>query len=67
MLPELETAVGATVDGFGGAGRIVGRGLDLTCVVTVAVVRLGAICVGDDLGQTVANAGDVLASFLETG
>lgn len=66
-LPVLETAVGATVDGLGGAGRMAGRGLDLTCVVTVGAVRLGAICVRDGLGQTVAKADNDLVSFLEVG
>lgn len=50
MLFELEIVVGVIVDGFGGVGRIVGRGFDFICVVIVVVVRLGAICVGDDLG-----------------
>ena len=43
MLVVLETAVGAMVDGLGGAGRMAGRGLDLTCVVTVGADRVGAI------------------------
>ena len=30
-------------DGLGGAGRMAGRGLDLTCVVTVGADRLGVI------------------------
>ena len=66
MLAVLETAVGATLDGLGGAGRIAGRGLNLTCVVTVGAGRLGVIwCVGDGLGHTVAKAEDGLVSFLE--
>lgn len=43
ILAVLETAVGATLDGLGGAGRIAGSGLDLTCVVTVGAGRLGVI------------------------
>lgn len=65
MLVVLETAVGATLDGLGGAGRIAGRGLGLTCVVTMGADRLGVICVGDGLGHTVAKAEDSLVSFLE--
>lgn len=64
-LVALETAVGGTLDGLGGAGRMAGRGLDLTCVVTVGADRLGVICVGVGLGQTVAKAEDGLVSFLE--
>jgi len=64
-LAVLETAVGGTLDGLGGAGRMAGRGLDLTCVVTVGADRLGVICVGVGLGQTVAKAEDGLVSFLE--
>ena len=43
MLVVLETAVGAMLDGLGGAGRMAGRGLDLTCVVTVGADRVGVI------------------------
>ena len=43
MLVVLETAAGATLDGLGGAGRMAGRGLDLTCVVTVGADILGVI------------------------
>jgi len=62
-LAVLDTAVGATLDGLGGAGRMAGRGLDLTCVVTVGADSV--ICAGDGLGQTVAKAEDGLVSFLE--
>ena len=44
-LGVVETLVGTwlTVNGLGGAGRMAGRGLDLTCVVTVGADRLGVI------------------------
>jgi len=44
-LAVVETVTGAWVmlDGLGGAGRMAGRGLDLTCVVTVGAGRLAVI------------------------
>ena len=43
MLVVLTAVDGAMLDGLGGAGRMAGRGLDLTCVVTVGADRLGVI------------------------
>ena len=67
MLEAAVTLDGACVmlDGLGGAGRMAGRGLDLTCVVTVGADRLGVIWVGHGLMLTVVRTGAILLSFLE--
>ena len=52
-------------DGLGGAGRMAGRGLDLTCVVTVGADRLGVTWVGDGFRLATVKTGDILVSFLE--
>lgn len=67
MLEAAVTLDGACVmlDGLGGAGRMAGRGLDLTCVVTVGADRLGVIWVGHGLILTVVRTGAILLSFLE--
>lgn len=67
MLEAAVTLDGACImlDGLGGAGRMAGRGLDLTCVVTVGADRLGVIWVGHGLILTVVRAGEILLSFLE--
>lgn len=49
--------------GFGGVGRMVGKGLDRICVVIVGVERLGVIWEGDSFGLIIIVV--ILVFFLE--